>query len=209
MLRSMRTIQVLAALVTVALQGAEPGFTPIFNGKNLDGWEVDTPGLWQVRDGAIAGKHGGLKYNDFLRTRKRYENFILKLEFRLAGGVGNSGIQFRSKPVPNSHEVSGYQADIGEKYWGALYDESRRNKVLAAPEPALLANLKKDAWNEYVIEARGRRIRLQVNGVQTVDYLETGATIDRAGFIALQVHSGPGIEVEFRNLRIRELPPGD
>ncbi len=199
----------LGLMVFVAgLPAAEEGFTPLFNGKNLDGWEVDTPGVWQARKGVIVGKHGGLKYNDFLRTQKQYENFILKLEFRLVDGVGNSGIQFRSKPASIPHEVSGYQADIGEKYWGALYDESRRNKVLVAPAPELLANLKKDGWNEYVIRAEGWRIKLELNGIQTVDLLETDTTIDRKGFIALQVHSGPGIEVQFRNLRIRELPAG-
>jgi hypothetical protein len=196
-------------VLTAALPAAEEGFTPLFNGKSLDGWEVDTPGLWSVREGMIVGRHGGLKWNDFLRTRKNYENFILKLEFRLVGGVGNSGIQFRSKPVPNSHEVSGYQADIGEKYWGCLYDESRRNKVLVQAPPEALIGLKKDGWNEYVIKAQGWRVTLELNGIQTVDYLETDTRIDRTGFIALQVHSGPGIEVHFRNLRIRELPRGD
>jgi hypothetical protein len=208
----MRKIQVLIVLLAVfaaTAAGAEEGFVPLFNGKDLEGWEVDTPGLWSVKGGMIVGKHNGLKWNDFLRTKKHYENFILKLEFRLVKGVGNSGIQFRSKPVPDSHEVEGYQADIGEKYWGALYDESRRKKVLVGPPEEVLANLKKDAWNEYVIRAEGWRIKLELNGIQTVDFLETDTHIPRTGFIALQVHSGPGIEVQFRNLRIRELPPGD
>ena len=205
----MRKIQGLIVLVGVAVGGAEEGFVPLFNGKSLDGWEVDTPRVWAVRDGMIVGKHQGQKWNDFLRTKKNYENFILKAEFRLVGGVGNSGIQFRSKPVPNSHEVSGYQADVGEKYWGCLYDESRRNKVLVEPPAAALDGVKKDGWNEYVIRAEGWRIKLELNGVQTVDFLETDTKIERTGFIALQVHSGPGIEVQFRNLRIRELPRGD
>jgi hypothetical protein len=197
------------AVWAAALPAAEPGFTPLFNGKNLDGWQADTPGVWSVRDGMIVGKHTGQKWNDFLRTEKDYENFILKAEFRLVNGVGNSGIQFRSKPVENSHEVSGYQADIGEKYWGCLYDESRRNKVLVQPPVEALAGLKRDGWNEYTIHAQGGRIKLELNGILTVDFLETDTKIPRTGFIALQVHAGPGIEVHFRNLRIRELPPGD
>ncbi len=197
------------AVWAAALPAVEPGFTPLFNGKNLDGWQADTPGVWSVRDGMIVGKHTGQKWNDFLRTEKDYENFILKAEFRLVNGVGNSGIQFRSKPVENSHEVSGYQADIGEKYWGCLYDESRRNKVLVQPPAEALAGLKPDGWNEYTIHAQGGRIKLELNGILTVDFLETDTKIPRTGFIALQVHAGPGIEVHFRNLRIRELPPGD
>jgi len=179
--------------------------TPLFNGRDLEGWEADTPGLWQVRDGVIVGKHNGLKYNDFLRTRKHYSDFRLELSFRLVGGVGNSGIQFRSKPVAGSHEVSGYQADIGEKYWGSLYDESRRNKVLAQAPPESLATLKPDGWNRYVITARGNHITLEVNGARTVDYRENDPGIDTTGFLALQVHSGPPIEVHFKDLLIREL----
>ncbi len=183
------------------------GFTPLFNGRDLDGWEVDTAGIWQARDGMIVGRHSGLKYNDFLRTKRAYSDFILKLSFRLAGGTGNTGVQFRSKAVPNSHEVSGYQADIGEKYWGCLYDESRRNRVLVQAPPESLATLRKDGWNEYVITARGDHITLELNGVRTVDYRETDPSIDRSGFIALQVHGGPPIEVQFKDILIQELKP--
>ena len=199
-------LALLACLVAMGLTAApEPGFEPLFNGKSLDGWEVDTPGLWTVRDGILTGKHAGLKYNDFLRTRRHYGDFVLKVEFRLVNGHGNSGIQFRSKPVPNSHEVSGYQADIGEKYWGCLYDESRRNKVLAGPEGGATEGVDKSGWNEYVLTAQGSRITLDLNGRRTVTYSEPDASIPRSGFIALQVHSGPGIEVQFRNIYVKEL----
>jgi hypothetical protein len=190
----------LIALLLVLLAAV-----PLFNGKDLREWFSDTPGIWKVRPGGvIAGQHNGLKHNDFLRSRRHYTDFELRLKFRLKDGKGNSGIQFRSKPVENSHEVSGYQADIGEQYWGCLYDESRRNKVLACPPPERL-KVDKAGWNEYVITARGPRITLELNGVQTVDYTETDPNIERNGFIALQVHSGPGIEVEFKDMEITEL----
>lgn len=80
--------------------------------------------------------------------------------------------------------------------------------MLLEPPPSALVTVKKDGWNEYVIRAEGGRIRLELSGILTVDYLEIDTKIERTGFIALQVHSGPGIEVHFRNLRIRELPPG-
>lgn len=166
---------------------------------------VDTPGIWTVNDGVITGKHTGLKYNDFLRSKKFYGNFRLSLQFQLVGGIGNSGVQFRSKPVPDSHEVAGYQADAGEKYWGALYDESRRKKVLAqSPTP----DLDPKAWHKYVITADGNHIILELDGKRTVDYRETEPGIERSGFLALQVHSGPGIEVHFKDLQMTELPPG-
>ena len=179
---------------------------PMFNGKDLSGWDVDTQGVWTVKDGVVIGKHDGLKYNDFLRTKKHYRNFVMRLKFRLINGDGNSGVQFRSKPVAGSHEVEGYQADIGQQYWGSLYDESRRKKILVQAPAEALAGLDKTGWNEYVITARGNRITLDLNGKRTVDYTEPDASIPQDGFIAMQVHSGPKIEVHFKDVSIEELP---
>jgi hypothetical protein len=184
----------------------EKEFVPLFDGKTLEGWEGDRR-LWKVEDGLIVGDSSGLAHNEFLATSRRYSDFELRLEFKLRDGKGNSGIQFRSKRVPGSHEVSGYQADIGETYWGCLYDESRRNKVLAPAPAELKAALMPDDWNRYRIRAVGNRIILELNGVKTVEYVESDETIARSGIIALQVHSGPPLRVEFRNLRIRELGP--
>lgn len=194
------------ALLFVAASLWAQDFKPLFNGQDLTEFIVDTPGLWSVKDGVLTGRHEGLKYNDFLRTRKHYRNFILKFEFQLVNGEGNSGVQFRSKPVPDSHEVEGYQADIGQQYWGCLYDESRRKRILAQAPPESLEGLDKTAWNRYEIEARGHRIILRLNGKTTVDYIEPEDGIAQDGFIAFQVHSGPPITVHFRNIQISELP---
>lgn len=202
------TVQVTFALLigASAAWATDPAFQPLANGRNLDGWQIDTPGLWSVRDGMIVGKHNGLGYNDFLRTKEHYKNFILELKFRLVNGQGNSGVQFRSKPVPDSHEVSGYQADMAERYWGCLYDESRRNRVLAQAPPESLAGMDKGGWNEYVITAKGNRITIDLNGKRTVDYVETDPGIEESGFIALQVHSSKEpIEVHFKDIRIKVL----
>ncbi len=197
---------VWSLLFAVALLSGEAGFQPLFNGKDLDGWEVDTPGIWSVRDGMIVGKTSTLDHNDFLRTRKPYTNFELRLSFHLLNGSGNSGVQFRSKPVPSSHEVAGFQADIGQQYWGCLYDESRRNKILVQAPADAMAAVKRDNWNQYTITAQGDRIILELNGIRTVDYVEKEPGIDRSGIIALQVHGGPPMEVQFKDIRIRELP---
>lgn len=183
----------------------EAGFVSLFNGKDLSGWEGDKQ-LWKAVDGHIVGDSPGIKKNQFLATEKTYSNFELRLDFKLHKGVGNTGVQFRSKRDPQSSEVSGYQADIGEKYWGCLYDEHRRNKVLVQAPPELEKSLKKDDWNSYVIRAVGDHIILKVNGVTTVDYRETDPQVARSGMIAVQVHSGGPLKVEFRNLRIQELP---
>lgn len=177
----------------------------LFDGHSLNGWVEDTPGVWSVRDGMIVGRHGGQKWNDFLRTRESFGNFELSLEFRLTNGAGNSGVQFRSVPASREHELSGYQADIGEQYWGSLYDESRRNKTLAeAPKPAV-AKLDPSGWHTYVVRANGRHISLTLDGMRTVDYTEPEPDILERGILGLQVHSGPGVEASFRNIRIREL----
>jgi hypothetical protein len=200
---------VLAVLVTgliapPPLAAEEPGFVPLFNGKDLGGWEGDTK-LWKVQDGAIVGDSPGIPHNQFLTTRETFGDFELRLQFRLRDGKGNTGVQFRSQRVPESTEVSGYQADIGEKYWGCLYDESRRNRILVQAPESLAEKLRKDDWNDYTIRAVGDRITLMLNGVTTVDYREPDADIARSGIIALQVHSGPPLKVEFRNIRIRKL----
>ncbi len=182
----------------------EPGFRPLFNGKDLTGWEGDLK-LWKVADNAIVGDSAGIKHNQFLVSKEEFSDFELKLEFRLKDGVGNSGVQFRTKQIPNSTEVSGYQADIGENYWGCLYDESRRNKMLAHAPVDFEKSLKKGDWNEYTIRAKGDHIVLKVNGVTTVDYKEPDAEIARKGIIALQVHSGGPLKVEFRNIRLKSL----
>jgi len=194
----------LAALAIAA--EAEEGFTPLFNGKDLTGWEGDAK-LWLVEDGVLIGRSPGIKYNDFLATVKTYGDFILRLQVKLVDNKGNSGVQFRSKRVPPpSHEVSGYQADIAQGWWGKLYDESRRNKVMAGPTDEVLKKaVKLGEWNDYEIEAIGNHIKLSLNGVTTVDYTEADEKIAREGILAVQIHAGGPMEVQFRNLRIKEV----
>lgn len=182
----------------------DEGFRPLFNGKDLTGWDGDTT-LWKVADNCIVGDSPGIKHNQFLCTKEDYGDFELKLEFRMKDGVGNSGVQFRTKKIPDSTEVSGYQADLGDGYWGCLYDESRRNKTLVKAPAAFEAGLKKGEWNEYTIRAEGDHVVLKINGTTTVDYREPDANIARSGVIALQVHSGGPMKIEFRKIRIKSL----
>ncbi len=185
------------------------GFVPLFDGKTLDGWEGDTA-IWSARDGKIVGKTAeGLKHNDFLATNATYRDFVLKVSFRLKGDdTSNSGIQFRSVRVPG-HEMSGYQADIAQGWYGKLYDESRRNKVLADANPKAVATVRKGDWNHYTIRALGDRIELSLNGQPSVDYRETDASIPRDGKIGLQVHAGGPLEVEFKDLLIQPVATPD
>lgn len=196
----------VAGLAFAAEGEAEEGFVPIFNGKDLSGWEGDAK-LWLVEDGVLVGRSPGIRYNDFLATEKTYGDFILRFQVKLVDNKGNSGVQFRSKRMPPpSHEVSGYQADIAPGWWGKLYDEARRNRVLAGPkDDDLKKALKPGDWNDYEVEATGPRVKLSINGVLMVDYTEPDEKIAREGIIATQIHSGGPMEVQFRNIRIKEI----
>jgi prenyltransferase beta subunit/pimeloyl-ACP methyl ester carboxylesterase len=193
--------------------GGEPpivetaGYVPLFNGKDLTGWEGNTD-VWSVRDGLLVGKSKGLDHNEFLAFKEPFRDFVLSLSFRLVDGKGNSGVQFRSVRVPGT-EMSGYQADIGEGYWGSLYDESRRNKTLVAGSEGALAKLNKDGWNHYVIRAFGDKVTIYLNGVPAVEYRETDPAIARDGLIAVQVHGGPPLEVQFKDIQIQRVPSPD
>jgi hypothetical protein len=181
-----------------SLSAAEP--KPLFNGKDLTGWEGKAE-LWKAEGGAIVGVSEGLKENHFLVTTEEFGDFELRFEVKLHQPNGNSGVQFWSQRLPNSTEMIGYQADIGPGYCGSLYDESRRRKVLAAANPEVIAKtLKVGDWNEYVVRAVGDRITLSINGTTTVDYREPDAQIPRKGKFGLQLHSGGPFKIEFRKL---------
>ena len=191
------------------LEGSRPvvetvGFVPLINGKDLTGWEGNSS-LWSVSDGMLVGRSPGLNHNEFLATTKTFGDFILSLDFRMIDGKGNSGVQFRSVRVPGT-EMSGYQADIGEGYWGSLYDESRRNKVLVQASENARKALKKNDWNHYVVRAIGDHITLSLNGVTSVDYHETDPNIARSGLLAVQIHAGGPMEVQFKDMMIQSLP---
>lgn len=204
-----RLIPILLLALAAPLVGAEA----LFDGATFHDWEGDIGNVWRVEDGALVA--GSLERrqekNNFLATTRRYGDFELTLRWKLEGDPrsANAGVQFRSRRVPGSHEVSGYQADIAVRYDGSLYDESRRKRMLAVPAPDVLARAQKrfGEWNEQRIRAEGPRIRIWLNGVQTVDYTETETGIDTAGIIALQIHGGPPSIVRYKDIVIEELKP--
>jgi hypothetical protein len=181
---------------------------PLFDGKTFEGWEGDTAGSFRIEDGAIVGGNlaTAIPRNEFLCTTGAYGNFILRLECKVVSA--NGGIQFRSSRVPDSAEVSGYQADMDSSgtYWGCLYDESRRGMLVEADRAVTGPIVKLDDWNRYEIRCEGPHIQLFVNDVRTVDYTEADAAIPRSGIIAVQVHAGAPSETWYRNITIAELP---
>jgi hypothetical protein len=214
----MKTV-LLAVVLTASMPFAsaihQPGAArkaaPIFDGRTFTGWEGNLS-IFRIEDGAIVG--GSLKdkiaRNEFLCTTTAYSDFELRLKFKLLGGeAANAGVQFRTKRIPNNHEVSGYQADMGAGWWGALYDESRRNKVLKGPDQdAMKAVVKANEWNDYVIRAEGTHIQLSINDVQTVDYVEADPSVEGRGVICPQIHAGPPSEAWYKDITVLDLTAG-
>jgi hypothetical protein len=226
------TVLLLATLlpsfvVPATAAEVEEGFTPIFNGKDLTGWEGNFTN-WSVEDGAITGETGpakpAAKCNYLFWRGGKPADFELRCLFRISSG-GNSGVQFRSRELPE-FDVAGYQADIegGTNYMGELYDcngrhtithrgqkvvideNGKRETTSIGDRDALQKLIKLDDWNSYRIIARGHEITLIINGAvmsRTIDREAGKATLE--GFIALQLHNGLPMKVQFKNLRIKNL----
>jgi len=195
----------------LAASADEEGFRTLFDGKTLAGWEGNTE-IFRVEEGAIHG--GSLKqripHNEFLCTKETFGDFELRLEARLVGEGKNAGVQFRSRRIPDHHEVIGYQCDMGDtserSIWGSLYDESRRRKFLADGDAKRVADaVKPNEWNAITIRCEGPRIQIWVGDVQTVDYTEADDSIAREGIIGLQIHGGPPAVASYRKIRIKPL----
>ena len=240
----MKTLFSLSAFASVVLAVSaadESGFTSLFNGRDLTGWE-GRANHWSVQDGAITGvttKENPAKGNNFLIWRPHGTNemvgdFELRLAYKIVPngdkGFGNSGIQYRSKDFDN-FVVGGYQADFeaGKTYSGILYEE-RMDGILAqrgqkttvktvdgktkvevtgavGKSAEIQAQIKDKDWNEYVIIAKGNHLQHFINGVQTVDVTDEREAPKGAkqGLLALQLHAGDPMTVQFKNIRIKKL----
>ncbi len=185
---------------------------PLFDGRSFTGWNGDTERVWRIEAGVIVAgdPERPAERNEFLATDREFEDFELRFEFQIDGvEKPNAGVQFRSQRVPDHHEVVGYQADIGPGITGALYDESRRRKYLmvpAAPVEREAVSRAREGWNTCVVRCAGPRIRITVNGVETVDYEEPDPAVSRRGVIALQIHGKMVGTIRYRNIVVTELP---
>ncbi len=228
-LRFASALALCAAILAPAAVRAETpeGFTCLFNGKDLTGWAGNAD-LWCVEDGAITGqttKEKPAKGNTFLIWQGgKPGDFELRIKFRML--AHNSGVQYRSKDKGN-FSVGGYQADIdyNNTYTGMLYEEGGRGilvkrgtKMLVhedgkkevlgqtATDKEILAVIKKDDWNEYVITAKGNHLTHVLNGVTTMDLVDKQESKAAAsGVIALQLHAGPPMKVQFKDVYLKEL----
>ena len=202
----------------------------LFNGKDLKGWSGN-PALWSVKDGSITGqttKENPTKGNTFLiYTNGLVDDFELRLQYKIVGG--NSGIQYRSKVInSNNWVVGGYQGDFeaGKTYSGILYEEQGRGILAKRGEKVVIKEdtgkpevvgslgksediqnkIKNEDWNEYVIIAKGNHLQHFINGTQTIDCIdEQKSKAAKSGILALQLHAGPPMTVQFKDIRIKPL----
>jgi putative membrane-bound dehydrogenase-like protein len=213
---SFSSIAILSLVLGLSVRAEAPpppgNIAPLFDGRTLAGWEGDAK-LWRVEDGCLTGgSHTEtVLRNEFLASTRDCTNFIVRFKIKLTGREGfiNSGFQIRSQRVPRSSEMAGYQCDYGEPDWyGAIYDESRRNKVLSPSDmKALGPVLKRQEWNDYVIRADGPRLTTWINGVQGTDYTESDPAIPDWGKFGIQVHGGGKAVVQVKEITLEELPP--
>ena len=226
---------VVAAFAAVAAD--EAGFKPLFNGKDLTGWDGNT-NLWSVEDGTIKGMTVAdpkLSHNTFLVwTNGTVEDFELRFSYKIVNG--NSGVQYRSKVVrqgPQGPILSGYQADFeaGTTYSGILYEEAGRGILALRGQKAIItgdeantnkhkvklgtsvgdtkeiqSRIKKEDWNDYVVIANGNVLQHFINGMQTVEVADNHeAKAAKSGVLGLQIHTGPPMTVQFKDIRIKTL----
>lgn len=193
------------------LAAAEAEFPSLFDGKSFTDWEGDTTTTWRIENGELVAGTLDKRQprNEFLSTTRSYRDFELRLKWKVEGDRGqvNGGVQFRSRCIPMHHEMIGYQADFGADHDGALYDESRRNRFLARPAADVAKQVTKPTgeWNDYVIRAEGKRVQIWLNGIRTVDYLETDPDVAGDGMIAVQIHAGGPLVVHYKEIALKEL----
>jgi hypothetical protein len=230
----MRLLSMAAALVcalgSITAFAADDGFKPIFNGKDLKGWDGEMK-IWSVKDGAIVGDTANvtLKTNTFLIWRDgTVDDFVLKFKYRIKNG--NSGVQYRSKELTNIGKwvVGGYQADFeaGKTYSGILYEErmrgilaergtkvvidesGKKNVERFADSAELQGKIKHEDWNDYEVTAQGYHFVHKINGNVTIDVTDNDVKHVASGILALQVHVGPPMTVEFKDVMLKRLPLG-
>jgi len=173
-----------------------------FNGKDLSGWKIHGNEKWYVEDGELICESGPEKKYGYLATEKVYKDFELKLEFKQESN-GNSGVFFRSSL--EGIKISGWQVEVAPKGHdtGGIYESYGRGWLIRIPEEKENI-LKEGVWNKMKIQVIGDQVTTWLNGEKMVE-LKDEKIGKATGVIALQIHSGGGIKVRWKNLFIKEF----
>lgn len=198
--RNFRLIAMFSIFVVIYVHG---NTVPLFNGESLDGWEVYGNEKWYVKDGILIGENGPSKKYGYLGTKKTYKDFILTLEFKQVSDKNNSGVFVRSSV--NGTKVKGWQLEIepSGKDVGGVYESYGRG-WLARPSKDKRNVYKKGDWNSMKIKSKGSQLTCWVNGIQMIDIVDDKFGTGQ-GSILLQIHSGSGLKVMFRDLKIEKI----
>ncbi len=197
-----KTLLLFIALFGLASMIRGQEYQSIFNGENLDGWKIHGTEKWYVEDGLLVCESGPDEEYGYLSTTKSYDDFELTLEF-LQEADGNSGVFFRS--TFDGTKVSGWQVEVAPPNHdtGGIYESYGRGWLVQIPEEKEDI-LKMGEWNKMKIRVVGGHVTTYLNGEKMVDITDEKIAKGK-GAIALQIHSGGGIKVKWRNLKVKEL----
>ncbi len=190
-----------AGVIADAAAEAQTTGTPLFNGRDLTGWKIHGTELWYAENGELVCESGPDAEYGYLATEKTYKNFDLTLEFKQEAD-GNSGVFFRSSL--DGTRITGWQVEVappGDNS-GGIYESYGRGWLIQPADG--LPDVNMGAWNTLRVRVEGDRVTSWLNGTQMIDLRDAEIGI-ADGVIALQIHSGGGIKVRWRNLMIREL----
>jgi hypothetical protein len=228
-MRFLLAMLVLCVVSSVRADEADSKFKELFNGRDLAGWEADEQ-IWSVEDGLLTGQttpDTKLEHNTFAIWKDgEVDDFHLIAEFRLEGD-NNSGVQYRSKRNPDKgkYSIVGYQADIhpAANYVGMLYDEGGRGIAAERgqrvtlgpndskdlkPQSGKLEPVDLTKWNKLEVIAKGNRLVHKLNGKETIELIDNDPkNAEAKGLLALQVHAGPPMKVQYKSVRLKSLKP--
>ncbi|MDC1080657.1 DUF1080 domain-containing protein [Flavobacteriaceae bacterium] len=174
----------------------------LFNGENLDGWEIHGTEKWYVENGELVCESGPDEEYGYLSTKEHFDNFELELEFKQEAD-GNSGVFFRS--TIEGTKVNGWQVEVAPPslHTGGIYESYGRGWLIK-PDPSKDKYLKMGTWNKMKIKVNGNQVITYLNGHEMVQ-IEDDKIGQGKGGIALQIHSGGGIKVKWRNLQLKKI----
>lgn len=231
-MKSLHTCLFVAFAVTTSVASLQADPISLFDGKTLKGWTGNNL-FWKVEDGAITGECSATnpcEQTTYLTYDKReFSNFELTLSFRFMSDLGNSGVQYRSQwKDKEAFQIKGYQADIetGKTYNGILYEQDGRRILAKRGEHVTISkigeksikspfkdsaqkaqdSLKLKQWHTYKIVANGRTITQEINGHKTIQVDDNeDLKFSPKGFFALQLHKGPAMKIQFKDILVTEL----
>ena len=196
-------------LLTTPAWAQGPGsgeWLALFNGKDLSGWKAYGAEKWVVENGTILGESAAGKYS-YLTTEKTYRDFLLRVRFKCEAD-GNSGVFLRSRITGESPatgpDIEGVQVEVDPKeHSGGIYESAGRGWI-ALPTPEGERAIKPGDWNDLEIAIEGRHVVTRLNGVQIVDFYDPAPRF-AAGVVGLQIHTGGGVKVRWKDIYIQEL----